>query len=85
MRSVNNSIEAARGGINSPVILISHGFFKKKMAPSRILMQRRRIGPSGEVVLAFLRWQFELTSPIIELFAGGEICFSTKSFSPLAE
>jgi PhnB protein len=33
--------------------------------------------------LAFLHWQFELTSPIIEVFAGGEICFSPKAFHRL--
>ena len=33
--------------------------------------------------LAFLRWQFELTSPIKGLFGGEHICFSTESFSPL--
>jgi PhnB protein len=33
--------------------------------------------------LAFLRWQFELTSPIIELSQAGDICFSSKAFHHL--
>jgi len=62
------------------------GYFTDREHPSRHERRRDpRLAPEVPGALAFLRWQFEQISPIIELFAGGRDLLFHQKLSPLAE